>query len=63
MSEYSKKWEQVKIIRDEIKRLVPTAETNTLKNASTSVESFKTLLDILLDQWKLLEEEMEKEEE
>ena len=61
MSEYGKKWETVRLLRLEINRLIPTANTNDLKSAKESIESFKTLLDILIDRWEVLESEMKEE--
>lgn len=62
MSKYGQKWEQIHLIREEIKRLVPTANTDSFHQASNSLESFKSLLDILMMRWETLEAEMKEEE-
>lgn len=62
MSEYGKKWEQLRAIREEIKHLVPTANVNSFHEASNSLESFKSLLDILMMRWEALEAEMKEEQ-
>jgi len=61
MSEYGKKWEDIRLIREEIKRLVPTANVNSFNEASDSLESFKSLLDILMMRWEVLEAEIKEE--
>lgn len=60
MSEYGRKWEDVRLIREEIKRLVPTANVDSLNAASFSLENFKTLLDVLMMRWRALESEMKE---
>ncbi len=61
MSEYGKLWEQARMVREEIKRLVPTANTNDIQSAKESLASFKCLLDILVDRWETIESEMRDE--
>jgi len=61
MSDYGKKWEDVRLIREEIKRLVPTANTESFEQAAVSLESFKSLLDTLMTRWATLEDEMKDE--
>lgn len=58
MSDYGKKWEQIREIRDEIKELVPTANTNSFNEASDSLESFKAYLDNLMIRWEALEADL-----
>ena len=62
MSKYGQKWEQVRLIREEIKRLVPTANTDSFHQANNSLESFKSLLDVLMMRWETLEAEMKEED-
>jgi hypothetical protein len=63
MSEYGKKWEDIRLIREEIKRLVPTANTDSFHSASNSLESFKALLDVLMMRWEVLEAEIKEMQE
>jgi len=61
MSEYGKRWEDIRLIREEIKRLVPTANVDSFNTALNSLESFKALLDVLMMRWETLESEMKEE--
>ena len=60
MSKYGRQWEDIRLIREEIKRLVPTANVNSFNEASDSLESFKSLLDIMMMRWETLESEMKE---
>ena len=60
MSEYGKLWEETRLIRDSIKRLVPTADTGSLELAKESISRYKVLLDILTERWEQLETEIAK---
>lgn len=60
MSEYGKKWEAIRLIREEIRRLVPTANVDTFNTSMNSLESFKALLDVLMMRWQTLESEIKE---
>jgi hypothetical protein len=54
MSDYGKLWEQVSTVRAELKRLMPTVNTNTLDDA---IAAMKTI-SALVERWSALEKEM-----
>lgn len=60
MSEYGKLWEQVRVLRETLKRTCPTINADSFVDVKSSVEGVKYLLDTLLEQWDELEQQMKE---
>jgi hypothetical protein len=60
MSDYGKLWERVRVIRERLQKMIPSASVDSLGHARAQAKSHAVEVEHLLREWQDIESQMEK---